>query len=203
MINIRNIKELTEFIFMENELKNSDLIMLPGSRSIETIELAAEIYKEGYAPYILASGAYSKDVGRFEWEKIRRDEYKKDFKTEYEFMKYGLELNGVPESAILKEDTATYTYQNALRSKEMLVKEGIKHDRIILCVKDYHARRSFMYFDMVFPDSEILIAPAYIEVASKEHWMKSELGIRVITGEMRKIGEQFYDLYLDHFNLKI
>ena len=153
-------------------------------------------------PYILASGAFSKDVGRFEWEKIRRDEYKKDFKTEYEFMKHGLQLNGVPESAILKEDTATYTYQNALRSKEMLLKEGIKHDRIILCVKDYHARRSFMYFDMVFPDSEILIAPAYIEVASKDHWMKSELGIRVITGEMRKIGEQFYDLYLDHFNIQ-
>lgn len=199
---MRNIKELTDFIFMENELEASDLIMLPGSRSIETIELAASIYKEGLAPYILASGAFSKDVGRFEWEKIRRDEYKKDFKTEYEFMKHGLQLNGVPESAILKEDTATYTYQNALRSKEMLVKEGIKHDRIILCVKDYHARRSFMYFDMVFPDSEILIAPAYIEVASKDHWMKSELGIRVITGEMRKIGEQFYDLYLDHFNLK-
>ncbi|WP_425539163.1 YdcF family protein [Microaceticoccus formicicus] len=199
---MRNIKELTDFIFMENELKASDLIMLPGSRSIETIELAASIYKEGLAPYILASGAFSKDVGRFEWEKIRRNEYKKDFKTEYEFMKHGLQLNGVPESTILKEDTATYTYQNALRSKEMLVKEGIKHDRIILCVKDYHARRSFMYFDMVFPDSEILIAPAYIEVASKDHWMKSELGIRVITGEMRKIGEQFYDLYLDHFNLK-
>lgn len=199
---MRNIKEMTDFIFMENELEASDLIMLPGSRSIETIELAASIYKEGLAPYILASGAFSKDVGRFEWEKIRRDEYKKDFKTEYEFMKHGLQLNGVPESAILKEDTATYTYQNALRSKEMLVKEGIKHDRIILCVKDYHARRSFMYFDMVFPDSEILIAPAYIEVASKDHWMKSELGIRVITGEMRKIGEQFYDLYLDHFNLK-
>lgn len=199
---MRNIKELTDFIFMENELEASDLIMLPGSRSIETIELAASIYKEGLAPYILASGAFSKDVGRFEWEKIRRDEYKKDFKTEYEFMKHGLQLNGVPESAILKEDTATYTYQNALRSKEMLVKECIKHDRIILCVKDYHARRSFMYFDMVFPDSEILIAPAYIEVASKDHWMKSELGIRVITGEMRKIGEQFYDLYLDHFNLK-
>lgn len=199
---MKSIRELTEFIFMEDELKKSDLILLPGSRSIETIELTADIYNTGYAPYILASGAYSKDIGRFEWEKIRLERYKREFETEYEFMKYGLELNGVPSSAILKEDTATYTFENALRSKAMLEASGIAHDRIILCVKDYHARRSYMYFNMVFPDSEILIAPAYIEVASKDNWMKSELGIRVITGEMRKIGEQFYNLYLDHFEVE-
>ncbi|MDO5719018.1 MAG: YdcF family protein [Tissierellia bacterium] len=196
---MRSIKDINDYIFMEDKMEKSDLIILPGSLSFQTIELAAELYKRDLAALILASGAYSKDVGRFEWEKIKKEEYKRNFKTEFEYMNYALIQNGVPEDAIIKEGRAQYTYQNALYSREILEDMGIAFDKIILCVKDYHARRSFMYFDMVFPDSDILVAPAVIEIASRERWTESELGIRVITNELRKIGEQFYDIFIEEF----
>lgn len=198
---MRSIDAISKFVFMESQLENSDLIVLPGSLSCETIELAAKLYHESLAPYLLVSGKYAKHVGRFEWEKISNPAYKKAFETEADFMEHGLEVEGVPKSAIIKESQATYTYQNALFTKEIIQEKNINLERIIVVAKDYHSRRSFMYFDYVFPQVQILMAPAKTENSSKETWMTNDYGIDLVMGELGRISQQFQDMYKDRLSL--
>lgn len=194
---MKSIEDIKDFVFMNSPLSKADLIIVPGSLSYQTVELAADLYKKGYAPKVLASGGYSKDIGRFEWEKIKKEAYRKEFETEFEYMKYILVENGVPEEAILKEDKSQYTFENALKSKEVLEELNMEVKKVILVAKDYHTRRCFMYFDYVFEDVEFLMAAATIHEASRDNWTKSELGIRVIMREFKKISKQFYNLYVE------
>ena len=56
-------------------------------------------------------------------------------------MKDVLMQNGVPEEAILKEDQATYTYENAIYSRQVTDREYLDIKKAILCCKSCHARR--------------------------------------------------------------
>ena len=104
------LKHAEEFIFAENQPEKADIIFVPGNGFPEMAEKAACLYKEGFAPYILPSGRYSITMGRFVGVQSKKDVYNEDYETECEFLKSVLMKNGVPKSAILLEDQATFTY---------------------------------------------------------------------------------------------
>ena len=54
-----------KFIFAENPPEKADIIFVPGNGFPEMAEKAAELYGQGYAPYILPSGRYSITMGKF------------------------------------------------------------------------------------------------------------------------------------------
>ena len=56
--------------------------------------------------------------------------------------------NGVPEEAILMENQATFTYENAIFSRQVTDLHKIQVKKAILCCKTYHARRSLMYYQL-------------------------------------------------------
>lgn len=194
---MKSIDEMTEFLFKSDPLEPSDVIIVPGSLSYHTLEHAAELYHAGWAPMVAISGKYSADMGRFPWEKIKKDRYRKPYETEWAFMKAVLVENGVPEEAILIEKQATYTMENAVKLRELFEKRGIDIKTAILSVKDYHARRTFMYFDLVFDDVRWIMSPVEIKPASKDMWWTNEIGIITVIREFKKIGEQFTPLYLE------
>ena len=70
-----------------------------------------------------------------------------------------LREHGVPEEAVWREDCATFTYENALRSREVTDAAGLKVGTAILCCQAYHARRASLYYQSCFPEAEILSAP--------------------------------------------
>ena len=98
-------------------LQKADIILIPGNAYPQNAERAAALYRQGYAPYILPSGKYSTLVGHFAGVCEKADRYNKEYKTEWEFLKDVLVQNGVDESAILKEDQATFTWENAKNSR--------------------------------------------------------------------------------------
>ena len=59
--------------------------------------------------------------------------------------------NGVPERAILREDEATYTYQNAIFSRKRTDAMKLTVSRGIICCMPVHARRAKMYYETLFP----------------------------------------------------
>ncbi len=67
--------------------------------------------------------------------------------------------NGVPESAILCEDRAANSMENAAFAANVLLKAGIRIKRAILCCQAFHARRAFLSYACHFPDAEILVVP--------------------------------------------
>ncbi len=131
-------------------------------------ERAAQLYKEGYAPYILPSGRYSITLGKFVGVQSHQEIYDGEYETEWEFLKSVLMKNGVPEEAILREDQATFTYENAIYSRQVTDRAGIQVNKAILCCKTYHARRSLMYYQILYPEAKIWSArPARMESPGK------------------------------------
>ena len=185
---------LTDFIFTENEPLRSDIIFIPGSGYPELAERAAELYREGYAPRVLPSGRYYIYRDAFQGARSKADLYGGTYETEWSFLKEVLIRNGVPESAILKEDEATYTYQNALFSRRVTDEAGLKIERAIVCCKTYHARRCRMYYELVYPEADILICPAVVKGITRESWMTTEKGIETVTSEVTRCGSQFVDI---------
>jgi len=185
------LKQCEDFIFVEDKPEKADVIFLPGNGYPQMAERAVELFKEGYADFIVPSGHFSITLGHFVGVQAKVDIYNGKYETEWEFLKDVLVKNGVPEEVILKEDQATYTYENALKTKEVLEAQGIKPTKAILCCKTHHARRALMYYQTVFPDTKILVCPADADGVTKETWTKSENGIKEVTGEMTRIIHQF------------
>jgi uncharacterized SAM-binding protein YcdF (DUF218 family) len=168
---------ITNFIFVETEIAPADVILIPGANHPQLMEKAASLYQQGFAPYILPSGGYKPHVGTTEWEFLRN---------------IGI-ANGVPEEAILKEDQAQNTFENARFSLEVLQKAGIRPRKVILVCKAGHSRRALLTYQTVFPkETEFFISPVIDRYGiTKENWFLSEVGISRIMTEVEKIGKYF------------
>lgn len=188
----RQIKDITEYIFLENEIEPSDVIFIPGCARPEHTEEAARLYQEGYAPLLIPSGGFSKVQGGFQGVKKGAEKYGTDFDSEADFLETVLLKNGVPKEAILKETEATYTLENAEKTKVLLQKKNISIHQAILCCKAHHARRSFLYYSMVFPEVNILVHPVPVDGITREDWYKTKSGREIVFGELSRMGEQLW-----------
>ena len=59
------LRTAEDFVFAEDQPEKADIIFVPGNGFPQMAERAAQLYKEGYAPYILPSGRYSITLGKF------------------------------------------------------------------------------------------------------------------------------------------
>ena len=185
-------RTIGDYIFREDKPAISDVIFLPGNGYQEMAENAARLYHQGLAPYILPSGRYSITKGRFGGVLTENSIYsERSYTTEWEFLSDVLRENGVPEQAILKEDQASYTYENALFSRQVTDRNQIEVRRAILCCKNYHARRAWLYYHTVFQETEILVCPSQVDEIDRENWSRSEKGIREVMAELERIVTQF------------
>lgn len=173
----------TEFIFLEDKPERSDIIFVPGSDEGVLAVRAAELWKESYAPVILPSGRYGKLTGRFTGDPA--------YGTEWEYLHHVLREQGVAEDAIWREDRATFTYENALRSREVTDAAGMSVRTAILCCQAYHARRASLYYQACFPEAKILVSPVVTKGISRENWYRSEEGVRLVLTEVEHCGSQF------------
>ena len=186
----KQIQEITDYIFLEDKLEKADAIFIPGCARPEHTEEAARLYKEGYAPLILPSGGYTKVQGSFQGVSVEGEKYGKNFTCEADFLEAVLLQNGVPASAILKECEATYTLENAEKTKGLLEKQGMHLNKAILCCKAHHARRSYLYYSMVFPEVDILVHAVVVDGISAEGWYKTVEGRKIVLGELSRMGQQ-------------
>lgn len=137
------------------ELPNADaIILLGGSTRIptpprQTVEIteagdrvlyAAHLYKEGKAPFIIATG------GRISWLA--------NAPPEADSMKNLLVEIGVPPSAVIEETEALNTYQNAVYTKKIIDQLGLK--KVLLVTSASHMPRS----RLVFQKQGINVIPA-------------------------------------------
>lgn len=193
-MNDKFLNQITEFIFVEDKPEKSDVIFIPGSGFPQLAEEAAKLYHQGMAPYILPSGRYSILNGKFAGVQEKKELYDGEYETEWEFLKEVLKKNQVLEEHILREDKATYTYENAIYSRKVTDCLGMKIKKAILCCKPYHARRSLLYYQLLYPETQFFVRPIQDSDVKRENWYLTEKGIRLVFGEVQKIGEQFEDI---------
>lgn len=129
--------------FAPEELPNADVIVLLGganlgesrfgrgsdyNQAVDRVFTAFELYKAGKAPVILVSG------GRSDPLQV----------PEANVLADTLKMMGVPESALLIENTSRTTYENATQSAPMLIAANYRH--ILLVTSATHMRRSLALF---------------------------------------------------------
>lgn len=183
------LEEMTNFIFLEDEPRKADVIFVPGSEEGALAKTAAKLYLEGFAPLIIPSGKYAKWTGH---------SIVGAFETESDYFAYLMMEEGVPEEAILKEREATYTYQNAINTRRLLDERQIKVNRAILCPQAYHARRSKLYYQVLFPDTEILVVPTVTKGITKDNWFKNRETADIVLGEIERCGSQFHEIVAEY-----
>ena len=191
-----------EFIFVNEEPFQADIIFVPGNRSCEHALLAAKLYHQGYAPYVLPSGRYSINDGYFtgaapQWREI----YNGDYETEWHYLRDVLLREGVPDSAILKEDMATFTWDNAVKSRAVTDGMGLTVRKAIIACRSSHARRALFYYQTAYPDTEFRTCAASVPGLNKDDWFLSENGKEAVFSEIRMMGSQIrneFDMLLEH-----
>lgn len=188
------VRDITDFIFLSDDPAPSDILFVPGNGHAEPSELAASLYHAGFAQRILPSGRYAIGRGEFSGQVSGARTYQGRFETEWAFMHHVLLENGVPEDAILREDEATYTYQNAIYSRRRTDEARLNIHRAIICCIPIHARRARMYYETLYPDAQLLVCPAKGLRIERENWMHEPEGIDAVLGEMERCGAQFHDI---------
>ncbi|MFQ6866657.1 YdcF family protein [Blautia sp.] len=185
------LKDTEDFIFIENEPEKADMIFVPGNGYPHMAERAASLYKEGFAPRVLPSGRFSVTLGKFSGVLKKAELYQGDYATEWEFLRDVLIKNGVDQENILKEECATFTWENALLSRRVTDEAGISVKKAILCCKSYHARRVLMYYQRAFPETEFFVCPSYPDGINRNNWRDTEESINEVMGEVKRIIMQF------------
>lgn len=172
----RNIRAITNFIFFTDKLEKADLIIVPGTYREQIVETAYEAFKKGLAKIIITTGA-------------AQEGYEK---SEAEFQKEYLIKRGVPQNLIFTETKSANTKESAEFALKLIKKLKLKHNKIILVSKNYHARRILMTFKRFFPKSKILIFPTIDDRnITSRNWFKSTEKSKVVMGEVEKIGKYF------------
>jgi uncharacterized SAM-binding protein YcdF (DUF218 family) len=194
---MRSIEDISNFIFLKDKPQKADIIFIPGGSYDEIAEEAARLWREGYSDLILPSGMYSVKRGYFPGPLSKADKYNGSYRTEWEFLKDVLIKNGVDETAVLKEDKAEFTYENALFSKEVTDKLNLDIKKAIICCKSFHSRRCLMYYQYVYPETEFIMCPSDVQGVEKDTWFNSEAGIDKVMGELTRCGSQFKDMFLE------
>ena len=195
---------MTEFIFVEHQPEKADIIFVPGGNYPDSARYAAQLYKEGWAPYVMPSGKYSIVTGKF----VRAEQIQdvgnpeeRVYETEWDYLQGILIENGVPSEAVLKENEATYTYENAIYSRKKLDEMGMIVKKAILCCQAFHARRCLLYYQEQFPDTVFIVCPVITKGISRDNWYRTEDGIQTVLGEMERCGVQFHEIMKKHAGL--
>lgn len=194
---LRNLADIGEFIFVNDEPQPADAILIPGGSIAEPGEHAARLFTQQLAPLVVPSGKFSFKVKAFPGPRTKSHLYPGPYERESAFLRDVLEKNGVPPDAILEEPEAAFTMDNAWKSRGLLDEKGVHVQSAILVCKPFHARRVLMSYELAFPETRFLVCPFPDHALNRETWLDSEEGRRRVLGELKRCGEHYLETIRD------
>jgi uncharacterized SAM-binding protein YcdF (DUF218 family) len=157
------------FWVVDESPANSDAIVMlsDDNYNADRAARAAELFKSGLAPRIIASGRYLRPYASIA-----------------ELEQHDLTDRGVPASAIVRlAHRAGNTREEAVAISQLLSARGWK--RVILVTSDYHTRRSRYICERLFPAGTILrVVAARDSDYDPEQWWKTREGIKIFAHEL-------------------
>lgn len=177
----KNAKIIWEYMRMNTPLEKADAIFVLCSHDTRVANRAADLFNDGYAPWVIVSGGAGK---------LTQDLFNK---PEAEVFKDILLQADVPEDRIIIEPNSANTGENVRFTYELLGKLGMTFDSFILVQKPYMERRTYATFKKQWPDTNTKITVTS-PVMSYEEYMTSsvidkDFVISVMVGDLQRIRE--------------
>ena len=140
-----------------------------GGDTIARTKEAIELYRRGWAPVLIFSGAAADKTGPSNAQAMHD---------------YALS-EGVPAEAIITESNSETTHQNAKLSRGVLVNN--KFSRVILVTSGYHQRRASIEFRHANNDIEVINHPVTQDKQWSQWWWLTPNGWYLAVSEVTKI----------------
>lgn len=180
-------KRIWDYHHMQHTLEKCDCIFVLGSHDLRVAERGAELYLQGWAPYIIFSGG----LGRLTegvWPQPEADR----------FASIAMK-KGVPPEAILIENKSTNTGENILFTQQLLQEKNLAPQSFLVVQKPYMERRSYATFKKHWPDKKLIVTSPQI---SFENYATEEILIEdvidIMVGDLQRIklyAEKGFQIY--------
>lgn len=147
------------------------IVVISGGDTNARTDRAIQLYKDGWAPMVVVSGAAADKTGRSNAAAMRARAISK----------------GVPVSAVIEEDRSETTQQNAEEVGGILAEEKFRD--IILVTSGYHTRRALLEFKFHSPKTtKVRTSPVKKDLHwDSKTWWLSASGWRMAGSELGKI----------------
>ena len=148
----------------EGDCRKADaIVVVSGGDTNARTDEAIKLYKEGWAPLIVVSGASNAKA-----------------------MCQRAINSGVPEKAIVMDESSETTRQNATEVKKIV--DSRKIEDVILVTSGYHMRRAQLEFSAQFNDVKIRSHPVASDKNWSSWWWLTPWGWWLAMGELMRIG---------------
>jgi uncharacterized SAM-binding protein YcdF (DUF218 family) len=171
----KDARIIWEYMLMHHVLKPMDAIFALGSNDTRVAERAAELYHQGYAPYVIFAGANGKASTLS--------------KPEAEAFADVAVALGVPEDRIIKEPRSMNTGENVLFVRRLLKEKGLDLNSFILVQKPYMERRTYATFRKQWPEADCIVTSpdvSYDAYIADEQYNGRGM-IDVMVGDLQRI----------------
>jgi uncharacterized SAM-binding protein YcdF (DUF218 family) len=148
------------------------IVVVSGGDNNARISKGVQLYKEGWAPILMYSGAAAEG-------EVSNAEAMKNISAKM----------GVPKKNIVIEEESKTTVENAQFSAKIIKESGFKS--VILVTSPYHQRRTYELFKKELPDVKIINQSALDENWRKKGWWQNNVGRFLTVGELSKIFIQY------------
>lgn len=169
-------KTIWDYSVLNQELEPAHAILAMGSMDLRVAKRAAEVWKQGLAPLIVASGG----LGRLTSKVWAESEAKKFAEAMYKA--------GVPKENVLIEDKSTNVGENFNFSIDLLRSKSIEPKKIIVVTKTYMERRAYATAKKLFPEIDFMVTSPNL---SYEQYSNSEISkedmINIMVGDLQRI----------------
>jgi len=171
-------KTIWDYHHVNHQLEKTDCIFVLGSHDTRVAGRAADLFLQGYAPYIVFSGGLGNlTTGIFQ-------------KPEAEIFADIAIARGVPKDKILIENRSTNTGENVQFTKQLLAERGLDFHSFILVQKPYMERRTYATFKKVWPEKEFIVtSPTLSFEAYPTEEISKEKVINIMVGDLQRIRE--------------
>jgi hypothetical protein len=157
------------FWVVDEPLERADAILVLGDDNYtgDRAAHAAELYREGLAPRVVASGRMLRpNMGLAEM--ITRD----------------LEAHGVPSGAVVPFSShAANTREEAEALKDLVIHRGWK--KVLVVTSNYHTRRARFIFGRIFPAGvTVRVSAAQDSEFDPGGWWETRIGLKLFLNEL-------------------
>lgn len=180
MDHLAPLQVIWDYLCLHQEPKPADCIVGFGNFNDDIARRAAELYHQGFAPWVLFTGG----LGRNTQGLLAEPEAAI-------FARVAMEC-GVPRERIIVENRSANTAENIRFTRQLLQERGLSHRKILGVHQPFMERRITAAMGVYWPEAQFCVTsprvsiPAYLQRAAQQG-LTEEAAISVIVGDFQRM----------------